>query len=749
MMSLVDVWNGNEESPTKSDRIKETHHYSLHQMQLDTMQDIISEEDTVRYVRLKSEESGSAGNNNNNNNGINSSPSSSSNGNNLPMDKDEKRMRREIANSNERRRMQSINAGFQSLRQMLPHHEGEKLSKAAILQQTAEYIYSLEQEKTRLLSQNCQLKRTIDQQDHNGAPELGVQNATQIVTGSSANGGVVVSQQQQQQLVSNAGTGNGGSGQPGTVVATVAKKRKIDVTTQPVSDSSDEGLGSMSPEPVSLRAVNVTSNGSNLSNAHSGTTTISSPSTHGRQCTTVNFSAKDVLELKHQLEVERRQKLLIENRLKALERQLYPTRIQYQDTSELVVPDLTNEPSSVSLASEEVAVSIIHKPVSSVTTVSGKPTRVPTAELDGGMLLISQDANSLAKNQHIVVCSNELIEEPHTMQTVPAVPKQLAVPLKDEKLYIKRSRSRSPTIGEATVVTLPPKKNRYPSILEAAIKAEPKVEVERIDSPSSIVVNDDQMMVSTTGSHLVGTGTSLSAVQQPRLNCSYRHNLETIVEAIRHLEGDAFDAVVPTQQQQQQQQQQHQHQQQSLHQPLQQPQPVPPPTVTPQTTIQQRPMQEVPLALTTASKQQIPLIQTKTDRDHRQIQLEPYLRFRTAPNASASAVLPTASAANLAATASSVVTVTPQVGSIISVSIAPTGSNPLPVSSSCHSPAASAVAAAAISSTAATTTIVANSSVVSANLPLVQQQNALTTAAQLLQQQQQCRPGVIVVKQNS
>ena len=53
----------------------------------------------------------------------------------------EKKIRREIANSNERRRMQSINAGFQSLRTLLPHHEGEKLSKAAILQQTAEYIY--------------------------------------------------------------------------------------------------------------------------------------------------------------------------------------------------------------------------------------------------------------------------------------------------------------------------------------------------------------------------------------------------------------------------------------------------------------------------------------------------------------------------------------------------------------------------------------------------------------------------------
>lgn len=43
----------------------------------------------------------------------------------------EKRIRREIANSNERRRMQSINAGFQSLRTLLPGHEGEKLSKVS------------------------------------------------------------------------------------------------------------------------------------------------------------------------------------------------------------------------------------------------------------------------------------------------------------------------------------------------------------------------------------------------------------------------------------------------------------------------------------------------------------------------------------------------------------------------------------------------------------------------------------------
>lgn len=44
----------------------------------------------------------------------------------------EKRIRREIANSNERRRMQSINAGFQALRTLLPRHEGEKLSKVSL-----------------------------------------------------------------------------------------------------------------------------------------------------------------------------------------------------------------------------------------------------------------------------------------------------------------------------------------------------------------------------------------------------------------------------------------------------------------------------------------------------------------------------------------------------------------------------------------------------------------------------------------
>jgi len=46
---------------------------------------------------------------------------------------DDKRLRRQIANSNERRRMQSINQGFQSLRHLLPNRQdGDKMSKVGI-----------------------------------------------------------------------------------------------------------------------------------------------------------------------------------------------------------------------------------------------------------------------------------------------------------------------------------------------------------------------------------------------------------------------------------------------------------------------------------------------------------------------------------------------------------------------------------------------------------------------------------------
>ena len=77
-------------------------------------------------------------------------------------DVEEKRAKREIANMNERRRMQNINSGFHSLRALLPNrHDGEKLSKAAILSHTATYIYQMEQEMKQLMMQNSELKRLV------------------------------------------------------------------------------------------------------------------------------------------------------------------------------------------------------------------------------------------------------------------------------------------------------------------------------------------------------------------------------------------------------------------------------------------------------------------------------------------------------------------------------------------------------------------------------------------------------------
>ncbi|XP_062514692.1 transcription factor AP-4-like [Corticium candelabrum] len=53
--------------------------------------------------------------------------------------------------------MQSINSGFRALKMLLPQADGEKMSKAAILQHAAEHIYALQQEKARTAHQTAHL----------------------------------------------------------------------------------------------------------------------------------------------------------------------------------------------------------------------------------------------------------------------------------------------------------------------------------------------------------------------------------------------------------------------------------------------------------------------------------------------------------------------------------------------------------------------------------------------------------------
>lgn len=74
----------------------------------------------------------------------------------------DKRVKREIANSNERRRMQSINAGFQKLKRLLPVNDGEKLSKASILQHAADFIQQIERDKLILYEQNTLFRGIIE-----------------------------------------------------------------------------------------------------------------------------------------------------------------------------------------------------------------------------------------------------------------------------------------------------------------------------------------------------------------------------------------------------------------------------------------------------------------------------------------------------------------------------------------------------------------------------------------------------------
>ncbi|KAL3880140.1 hypothetical protein ACJMK2_032405 [Sinanodonta woodiana] len=160
----------------------------------------------------------------------------------------DKKIRREIANSNERRRMQSINAGFQSLRTLIPHHEGEKLSKAAILQQTTEYIHKLEQEKTKLLAQNEHLKRLLG--------ELSSQNNMVECELSLY-----------------------GSSPP-------TKRKKRD------TESSDEGIAA-DYDDYSIDEVR-----------------------------------REMIDLRHQLDRERRHRMLLEDKARHLESRLYPERLQ-------------------------------------------------------------------------------------------------------------------------------------------------------------------------------------------------------------------------------------------------------------------------------------------------------------------------------------------------------------------------------------------------------------------------------------
>ncbi|XP_076182018.1 transcription factor cropped [Ptiloglossa arizonensis] len=381
----------------------------------------------------------------------------------------EKRMRREIANSNERRRMQSINAGFQSLRTLLPHHEGEKLSKAAILQQTAEYIYQLEQEKTQLLSQNCQLKRLVNQHEGGDVPIKKRKPDNQ--------GGVVVS------------------------------------LPMHVSESGDEGLGSMSPEPLSV--ITVTTEGHSVVNS-------------------------EVVELRRQLERERHNRLHLEKQMRAIQSQLYPERfrdnqlITYQpheviEHTDNVIAQETEE----AVAALQVVSVVSLPPIGSTQTVetsSPDPSSPPLSPQPADMVPedIKEEEMCPGSPKIVAFSQNQAFATIEEQTTADSFSSSSRVTYASSTGDFKTSSPQYITASPSRPFSPVAEPQRLPSVLEAAIKAEPKVEVERLPSPSNSL--DD----GTPQARLYLANTS-------------RQNLETIVEAIRHLEGDHLFSDEPAQ----------------------------------------------------------------------------------------------------------------------------------------------------------------------------------------------------------
>ncbi|XP_030564916.1 longitudinals lacking protein, isoforms F/I/K/T [Drosophila novamexicana] len=429
----------------------------------------------------------------------------------------EKRMRREIANSNERRRMQSINAGFQNLRSLLPRHEGEKLSKAAILQQTFQYIVELENQKTQLLTQNSELKRQVGEHEANGGGASGGASGDNYSN-------------------SNANETSGGGG--GGASAVAIKKRKLTdnvINMQTISDSSDEGLGSMSPEPMTLLSAG----------AGGGAAAAAAAAAAGAKLNNASIiAAKELLEMKKQLEKERSLRRLLEDELQMIKRQLYSVATAPPGTA--VAAAAANSSGSGSGSSSA------YIPREVIEHTDNFVRAEELEELGGTVSYVEID--EMTGQQQVVVCSS--IEELESDAAAEIISEDQ---VHEEVILSSNSSTESENEVNVNAIAKAYAEGMSTPILQAAIKATPKVEVERINE-KIVKVKTEKLDQPTTTTTVMGATAVFTRSRQ---------NLETIVEAIRHLEGDHLfadgDQQHKLQQHYQQQPAQSQHHPQSQH----------------------------------------------------------------------------------------------------------------------------------------------------------------------------------------
>jgi hypothetical protein len=356
----------------------------------------------------------------------------------------------------------------------------------------------LELEKQQLISANQHLQRLVD--------SMGGTN--------NNNNNECQPQQIIQQITSSPSTG------------TAIKKRKLDqvMTVQTISDSSDEGLGSMSPEPVTQM---IFPNGTNASSTITKTHLVSA------SVTTINV--KDYVNLQNQMETERRHRIQLEEQLKQLETQVYSSHHQQQQQVQVQQQQQQTQQSQQNYQQQQQE---------EMDEIDG---HIVNGTIEEKIILRQPDGQDIQyigtvphSSQFVVVSTS----------TPGSSPKHVTIVNDDDDNSRTLSSDELHKEDDVKLVLrkVSPKLQqiRMPSILEQAIKAEPKVEVERINSPCIMPMIEENVGIHSPPIHtqqrITSPPTAAVTIRTTYPNNSHqRPNLETIVEAIRHLEGDAFD----------------------------------------------------------------------------------------------------------------------------------------------------------------------------------------------------------------
>lgn len=376
----------------------------------------------------------------------------------------------------------------------------------------------MEREKTTLLNQVCHLKRVVDQ--HDGAVVEVVQATQQIGASTQAPN---------------------------------LKKRKLDTiyTMQAISDSSDEGLGSMSPEPTVL-------------------TTQTSSAIVAKQIP-ASGNPKEYFDLKNMLENERRKNIELEGRLRQYaEKSIYTTNVAANNENGTItyqheLIEHTDQMRSIdddgTIRTIVIGDNKIHHDNSNVQVLAldtiphaGQTRVVMCSQIDD-----DDDDDMLDGINHVEAYDEDdsRTMSPYMDTATTLVKDEVHRPQSPNICVVETIRNTSNPL-DGNIIKVERRENnsiRLQPILEAVIKADPKVEVERINSPSSITVIKDVVStdaaVITTNANTTQNATQ-NANRSSRMYITHntsRQNLETIVEAIRHLEGDQLfgEMIEPTQ----------------------------------------------------------------------------------------------------------------------------------------------------------------------------------------------------------